>query len=133
MTKADIDKIRFRSKSKDKGPWITDYAEMCKKTVIRRHAKLVPLSVELDKAVMSDQLALSEKSQAGLFISDQFHQAEEAEGSYDLADKLIDIDLSGVSEDILKKAEDALKIDRNTENAEDRAALLAECKNLQGR
>lgn len=46
MSVDDIEKIRKRSKSPNDGPWVTDYDEMCKKTVIRRHFKIVPLSTE---------------------------------------------------------------------------------------
>lgn len=45
MTAAEINKIRARSKAKDSGPWVTDYDEMAKKTVLRRVRKLVPLAV----------------------------------------------------------------------------------------
>lgn len=54
MTKADIEKIRLRSKAKDAGPWKTDYEEMARKTVIRRGAKYLPLSTELEQALVSD-------------------------------------------------------------------------------
>lgn len=47
MSKADIEKIRKRSKSANNGPWVTDYVEMSKKTVIRRIFKMLPMSVEL--------------------------------------------------------------------------------------
>lgn len=46
MSKAQVDGIRARSKSKDNGPWVTDYDEMAKKSVIRRHSKLMPMSVD---------------------------------------------------------------------------------------
>jgi recombination protein RecT len=68
MSKADIDKIRARSKSSDSGPWVTDYPEMAKKTVIRRHIKLVPLSVELTKAAFAENLALAGESQTSMFM-----------------------------------------------------------------
>jgi recombination protein RecT len=67
MTRADIDKIRDRSKAKDSGPWVTDYAEMAKKTVIRRHVKLAPLSVEMARAATAENLAMAGESQIGLF------------------------------------------------------------------
>lgn len=61
MTATDVDKIRARSKAKDSGPWVTDYEEMGKKTVIRRLSKLLPVSIELHRAV-----ALDEKAELGI-------------------------------------------------------------------
>ncbi len=57
MSKADIDAIKARSKAKDNGPWVTDYAEMARKTVVRRLIKYLPLSVELANAVELDNRA----------------------------------------------------------------------------
>ncbi len=54
MSKSDVDRVRKRSKSADSGPWVTDYEEMAKKTVIRRLSKLLPLSPELARAVEHD-------------------------------------------------------------------------------
>jgi len=56
MTRADVEKIRGRSKAKDSGPWITDYEEMCKKTILRRLCKLLPSSVELQEAMAKEEL-----------------------------------------------------------------------------
>lgn len=39
MSKEDVDKIRKRSKASGSGPWVTDYEEMAKKTVLKRLAK----------------------------------------------------------------------------------------------
>ncbi|MCP4568357.1 MAG: hypothetical protein GY841_12335 [FCB group bacterium] len=77
MTVNDIDKIRDGSKSKTKdgrviGPWKDHYSEMAKKTVIRRHMKLAPLSVEdnrLMKAAHVENLAISGE-QSGFFLPD---------------------------------------------------------------
>lgn len=44
MSKAEVDAIRSRSRSGTKGPWVTDYNEMAKKTVVRRLSKYLPLS-----------------------------------------------------------------------------------------
>lgn len=49
-----IEAIRERSKAKDSGPWVTDFAEMARKTVVRRIAKYLPLSPELAKAIETD-------------------------------------------------------------------------------
>jgi len=51
MTKSEIDAIRGRSAAAKSGPWVTDYAEMAKKTVVRRLCKYLPLSPELAKAL----------------------------------------------------------------------------------
>ena len=55
MTKAEVDAIRARSKSKDNGPWVTDYEAMALKTVIRRSARYLPLSTEAQEAVAADE------------------------------------------------------------------------------
>jgi len=54
MTKAEVDSIRARSKAKDDGPWVTDYSEMARKTVVRRICKYLPLSPELERALAVD-------------------------------------------------------------------------------
>lgn len=46
MTIADIEAIRQRSRSGNNGPWKTDFIQMARKTVIRRAAKYLPLSVQ---------------------------------------------------------------------------------------
>jgi len=50
----EIEGIRNRSRSGNAGPWKTDYSEMCKKTVIRRHSKRLPMSTDLDGVLRED-------------------------------------------------------------------------------
>lgn len=50
----EIEAIRKRSRSGGSGPWVTDYAEMAKKTVIRRHSKRLPMSTDLDDVLRAD-------------------------------------------------------------------------------
>ena len=76
MTYADIKAIAKRSKTYDEkkdewtGPWATDEGEMCKKTVIKRHAKLTPMSVEFNKAsALEDRVHMGE-SQMDLLTDD---------------------------------------------------------------
>ncbi|WP_158809626.1 recombinase RecT [Beijerinckia sp. L45] len=54
MTKTQIDKVRAASKSRDKGPWVDWYDEMCRKTVARRHSKVLPMSTDLDDVIRRD-------------------------------------------------------------------------------
>src|SRR5690554_2362898 len=55
MTRAEIDAIRKRSRAATNGPWVTDYAEMAKKTVLRRLLKTAPMSIEYHQAVANDE------------------------------------------------------------------------------
>lgn len=55
MSRADIEKIRKRSRAKDSGPWQTDYDAMAKKTCIRQLAKFLPLSVEMAEVLAQDE------------------------------------------------------------------------------
>jgi len=54
MTKAQVDAIKTRSRASGNGPWVTDYPEMARKTVVRRIFKYLPVSIELTQAMTSD-------------------------------------------------------------------------------
>lgn len=54
MSVEDVNAIRARSRSGESGPWKTDFAEMAKKTVVRRHAKRLPLSTDIDGVIKED-------------------------------------------------------------------------------
>lgn len=54
MTLDEINGIRNRSKAGQDGPWVTDFNEMAKKTVIRRHSKKLTLSPEFNDALEKD-------------------------------------------------------------------------------
>jgi len=58
MTKEDIDRIRERSKAGDKGPWVTDYVEMARKTPFRRLFKWVPDEKLQQVAAMEEAVEL---------------------------------------------------------------------------
>jgi recombination protein RecT len=60
MATEDIERIRKRSRAANDGPWVTDWNEMAKKTVFRRHAKLLPLSPEMRELIESDDEAFTE-------------------------------------------------------------------------
>jgi len=59
MTRSEVDAIKLRSKSRNKqgqlvGPWVSDYSEMGRKTITKRHSKYLSLSVEVQEAVNYD-------------------------------------------------------------------------------
>jgi recombination protein RecT len=56
MPKSEIDKRRKRSKAANNGPWVTDYEEMAKKTVIRHMWKYLPISIEIQQQAMQDEV-----------------------------------------------------------------------------
>jgi len=90
MNKAEIDRIRKRSKASSDGPWVTDYDEMAKKTVIKRHVKLAPLSVEFAHAVALEDRANNGESQADLLGMDDgtVIDAESTDAPPDTAEQL---------------------------------------------
>lgn len=77
MSKSDVDKIRARSKASGSGPWVTDYEEMAKKTVIRRLFKYLPVSIEVQKAVQTEERAEIDVTPAKDILAD-FNISEES-------------------------------------------------------
>lgn len=54
MSVAEVEKVRSSSKAKSFGPWVDWWDEMAKKTVIRRLAKRLPSSADVDQVIESD-------------------------------------------------------------------------------
>jgi recombination protein RecT len=54
MSKKEIDAIKGRSKASGNGPWVTDYVEMARKTVLKRACKYLPMAVEIAEALEAD-------------------------------------------------------------------------------
>lgn len=78
MTKAEVEAIRNRSRAGKSGPWVSDFAEMAKKTVVRRLSKMLPLSSEIFRHVErdDDQFQMRNVSPAApSFILPEFHGA----------------------------------------------------------
>ncbi|TXH12586.1 MAG: recombinase RecT [Hyphomicrobiaceae bacterium] len=55
MSTEQVNAIRDRSKAKDNGPWVSDWAEMGRKTVLRRLFKYLPCSIELQQHIRDDE------------------------------------------------------------------------------
>lgn len=54
MTVPEIEHIRKKSKAANGGPWVSDWAEMARKTVVKRLCKYLPMSVEMADAIDAD-------------------------------------------------------------------------------
>jgi recombination protein RecT len=54
MSRKEVDAIRGRSRAGSNGPWVTDYDEMAKKTVLRRMSKRWDLLPEIRDVVNAD-------------------------------------------------------------------------------
>lgn len=68
MTKDEVDAIRKRSRAANSGPWVSDYDEMAKKTVLRRMSKRWDISPEIRDALESDYDRPSERETVGMVI-----------------------------------------------------------------
>jgi len=51
MTIAEVLKIKARSKAANNGPWVTDFDQMMRKTIIRRICNYLPMSIELSNVI----------------------------------------------------------------------------------
>lgn len=65
MPVEEIEGIRRRSKASGKGPWVTDWHEMVKKTLIRRLRKTIPQVPEIQDAATREELSAES---AGIYL-----------------------------------------------------------------
>lgn len=74
MSAAQIHAVRQRSESfkKNSGPWVTDYEEMCRKTVVKRAFKYWPKAERLAEAIK----VLNEESGEGIVEASPAEQHE---------------------------------------------------------
>ncbi|MEK4620676.1 recombination protein RecT [Bacillus sp. FSL K6-0273] len=68
MPESEIEKRRGRSKSKDFGPWKSDYEEMAKKTVVRSMFKYLPISIEVQTQAQHDEVVRKDVTAEPEFI-----------------------------------------------------------------
>jgi len=84
MRKSETDEIMKRSESgkKQKGPWMTDYNEMAKKTVIRQAFKLWPKTEKLDRMAQAVELSNQNEEFEPLVTSPDLQQYSEEQKKY---------------------------------------------------
>ncbi|WP_245442947.1 recombinase RecT [Methylobacterium terrae] len=54
MSIEEIEKVRGASRARNAGPWMQWWEEMARKTVARRHSKVLPMSTDLDDLMRRD-------------------------------------------------------------------------------
>ena len=54
MSVAEVRKVQSVSRSRDSGPWSSWWDEMARKTVVRRLAKYLPTTIDLDQTLSND-------------------------------------------------------------------------------
>lgn len=54
MSVAEVEQVRSVSKAKNNGPWVQWWAEMARKTVLRRLCKRLPSSADIDQLIEHD-------------------------------------------------------------------------------
>lgn len=69
MSLEEIEKVRAVSRAKESGPWVAWWSEMARKTVMRRLAKRLPMSTDLEEQVFArDETLAPEKSAPALTV-----------------------------------------------------------------
>lgn len=66
MSLEEIEKRREASRSKDDGPWVSWYEEMCIKTAVHNLAKFAPMGQHIERAITLDS-----KDDAGLLTKEE--------------------------------------------------------------
>lgn len=83
MSLHQVQEIAAATQSKGKyGPWKDHFVEMGRKTVIRRLAKYLPLSIEFHTAAALDSMADAGRDQHLEAIDGEFLQVPDADGPY---------------------------------------------------
>ena len=110
MTMDDVEAIRKRSKAGNNGPWKTDFNEMAKKTVMRRHSKKLTLSPEFITAVDVMDKREGVVIEADYTPEHEVIKAEEIKMTVEQESDLIDRCLTGLEKVGIEKKEDYLKV-----------------------
>lgn len=108
MARGEIDRIRARSKASGSGPWVTDYAEMARKTVTRRCLKYAPMSVEMSKALALEESIATGNHDAieAEFESLDFSEEETTTKTDSIKDKIPDVPAADANGEVIEENEE---------------------------
>lgn len=81
MTRAEVEAIRAQSKAGKSGPWVQHWGEMAKKTVVRRLFKMLPVSLEIQRAVGFDEQADAGEQKAGAYVEGEYSVVDDYENA----------------------------------------------------
>lgn len=87
MSRAKVEAIRNRSKAKKFSPWQTDYEAMAKKTVVRQLFKMLPVSLEIQRAVGTDELADAGEQHADAYLDTEWEEVDPVEAAKEAMQK----------------------------------------------
>ena len=114
MTRGQVDAIRKRSKASGNGPWVTDYAEMARKTVLKRLCKRLPLAVETQTALAQDETIKT------TLAADMTQVPDASETPDVFAGQIIDVETGEVHEPIAEETPvAAVEAPQSAEEAEE--------------
>ena len=114
MTRGQVDAIRKRSKASGNGPWVTDYAEMARKTVLKRLCKRLPLAVETQNALAQDETIKT------TLAADMTQVPDASETPDVFAGQIIDVETGEVHEPIAEETPvAAVEATQSAEEAEE--------------
>lgn len=92
MPRYEVDNIRGRSKTSGFGPWVTDYAAMARKSVLRRMCKYIPMCIDAQKASAIEEGLETGREQLDdwVEVDAEVEVVEDKPQSQNLADKLME-------------------------------------------
>lgn len=119
MTVQQVEHVRSKSRAKDGGPWVSDWGEMARKTVLRRLLKRVPQSPEMAAAMEADDrydLGHSTRSDTILDEDASAVGAQVAAATRSKLDELKKDVREGEAEDVTPDADQQAATDKDAES-----------------
>jgi len=128
MTRDEVEAIKKRSKAGKSGPWATDWSEMAKKTVIRRHSKVLPLSAEFRTASEKDFDALPD---LGDMVTSTLTEPQRASAAVDVTEEAEVVEDKPEPEALKKEEKPPVEPEPEKKEPATLADMLTACKAIE--